>query len=112
MNRKLSSWTRGYIKERIKFKTDKFCIKLIQVNPAYTSQMCPECFYIDSNNRKGDKFKCQKCSYEGDADVVAAKNIFQRVEYSEITLYTPKEKVKEFFMQKHENLNYNTKENS
>ncbi len=46
------------------------------VNPRYTSQKCPNCSYIDSENRPGQsKFKCLKCDYESNADLVGALNI-------------------------------------
>jgi len=41
----------------------------------YSSQKCPMCKYINSKNRKRRKFKCVKCGFEGDADIVAAMNL-------------------------------------
>lgn len=41
-------------------------IKLILVNPAYTSQTCPCCSYVHKENRSGDKFCCLECHYVPD----------------------------------------------
>ena len=41
----------------------------------YSSQKCPNCSYISSKNRKGRRFKCLKCGFEEDADVVAGMNL-------------------------------------
>lgn len=50
--------------------------KLIIVNPAYTSQTCSNCRYVDSENRKTQsQFKCLNCEHEENADFNAAKNI-------------------------------------
>lgn len=45
------------------------------VPPKHTSIKCPRCGYINNENRKGERFACQKCSYEADADITAAMNI-------------------------------------
>ena len=46
----------------------------------YTSQTCPKCGCIDSENRKNqEEFKCISCGYKSNADLNAAKNIKQRV---------------------------------
>jgi IS605 OrfB family transposase len=92
-NRRLSSWLRSYIKERLIFKAQKFNVELIEINPAYTSQTCPECGFVDSKNRSGDKFKCLHCGFSDDADRVGAVNIARRVSDKEISLYTPFKKV-------------------
>jgi IS605 OrfB family transposase len=36
VNRKLSSWLRGYIRERIAFKSKVYGVDVVEVNPAYT----------------------------------------------------------------------------
>ena len=48
-----------------------------KVNPAYTSQTCNTCGYIDRKNRVSQSvFKCQMCEYMVNADVNAALNIW------------------------------------
>jgi putative transposase len=50
--------------------------KVIAVPPQYTSQECPLCHYVCSENRKTQSlFQCVKCSYTAHADLVGAKNV-------------------------------------
>lgn len=48
----------------------------IKKKSAYTSQRCPSCGFIHSENRKGRIFKCVSCTWTGDADQVGSLNIF------------------------------------
>lgn len=49
------------------------------INPAYTSQCCPECNCVSKENRKKqDKFRCTECGYEKHADVVGSRNVSSR----------------------------------
>jgi IS605 OrfB family transposase len=93
MNRRLSNWLRGYIRERIHFKAKKFGVQTVEVNPAYSSVACPRCGFCDRKNRAGDKFKCRFCGLDGKADHLAAVNILWRRADPEITIDTPKEVV-------------------
>jgi putative transposase len=48
----------------------------IAVNPAYTSQTCSACGYVDAKNRRSQaEFKCLACGQEAHADHNAAINI-------------------------------------
>ncbi|MGB9499966.1 MAG: RNA-guided endonuclease InsQ/TnpB family protein [Dissulfuribacterales bacterium] len=50
--------------------------KVIAVPPQYTSQTCPRCGLVSKDNRTSQSsFKCQRCGYTENADVVAAINI-------------------------------------
>ena len=50
--------------------------KVVAISPQYTSQTCPECGLINSDNRKSQrKFECLTCGYAANADYVAAINI-------------------------------------
>ena len=52
---------------------------LITVNPAYTSQQCSHCDYVDKHNRESQAvFVCQSCGMHMNADVNAAINIRER----------------------------------
>ena len=52
---------------------------LITVNPAYTSQQCSHCGYVDKHNRESQAvFVCQVCGMHMNADVNAAINIRER----------------------------------
>jgi IS605 OrfB family transposase len=93
MSRLVSYWMRGSLKERLSFLAlaEGFCHK--QVNPAYTSQMCPTCLFVHKGNRAGDIFHCLNCGHTDHADRIAAINLFARYYDPEITVYTPKSAV-------------------
>jgi len=97
-NRRLSAWTRGVIQDRVEFKALAEGFRHEQVNPAYSSQTCPDCGNVDSNNRKGDVFVCTKCRYGNHADWVGALNLLSRKDDSEITRYTPYREVKDILL--------------
>lgn len=50
-----------------------------KINPAYTSQECSNCGYINKENRKSQsQFNCLKCNYKENADLNASKVILKR----------------------------------
>ena len=62
------------------------------VNPAYTSQMCRKCGYVNRKNRRSEVFACRACGWQGHADLNAGANLLGRSEDKEIGLDTaPKE---------------------
>ena len=93
--RKLSSWYKGYLDEKLCYLADYYNCKVIYVNPAYTSQTCSYCGHVDKNSRKFEIFQCTNCGEEMDADINGAINILNRSKDTRITLYTPYSKVKE-----------------
>ncbi len=99
-NRRLSSWTRGIIQDRVEFKALAECFRHEQVNPAYTSQTCPQCGFVDNKNRNGDRFICNFCGYEDYADRVGALNIRSRLDDPEIMRYTPYRSVKAILLRR------------
>jgi putative transposase len=94
MSRRVSSWARGTVDERLDFKASAGGSSRKHVNPAYSSQMCSQCGYVDKKNRNGDTFQCHYCGHRDDADTVAAHNLLARLNDPHITLFTPKERVK------------------
>jgi len=48
------------------------------VEPAYSSQTCPICSFVDKANRVGDNFCCKKCEYSNHSDTVGAINLSLR----------------------------------
>ena len=98
ISRRVSYWHRSTLKDRFEFKASAAGCRREQINPAYTSQTCPECGYLEKANRKGDVFQCQKCGHRGHADQIAAQNQKSRYYDRRITLYTPKETVKEILL--------------
>jgi len=99
ISRWVSYWHRSTLKERLEFKASAAGCRREQINPAYTSQTCPGCGYLDKANRKGDVFQCLKCEHRGQADQIAAINQKGRYFDRRITLYTPKEEVKRILLE-------------
>lgn len=99
-NRKLSAWAKGVMQDRTEFKALAEGFRHEQVNPAYGSQTCSCCGYVDAKNRNGDRFVCLHCGHKGHADQVAATNILHRNGDPEITRYTPYRDVKTILMQR------------
>jgi putative transposase len=53
--------------------------QLIAVPPHHTSQSCPACRHVATENRRSQaQFRCVECGYENHADVVGAINILER----------------------------------
>jgi putative transposase len=87
MNRWLSAAQLGYIRDRFKFKLDDRAIRYRSVQPAYSSQQCSHCGFIDSKNRLSQaQFKCKACGFESNADLNASINIAER--FGDIELNT------------------------
>ena len=77
----LGVWTYYELQQYIKYKAEMEGIKVRFVNPAYTSQTCSKCGYIDEENRPTqEKFKCKKCGFEMNADRNASINISRKTE--------------------------------
>ena len=89
MSRLVSNWHRTTLKERIEFLALVEGFHHKQVHPAYTSQKCPTCGYVDRDNRAGDIFQCLRCKHSDHTDRVAATNLKARYLDREITPYTP-----------------------
>ncbi len=100
VNRKLSAWIRGIIQDRAEFKALEGRSLHKQVNPAYGSQLCPECGFVWFKNRTGDTFKCAFCGHADHSDKVAATNYLRRSSDADITLYVPYSRVKELLMER------------
>ena len=56
------------------------------VNPAYTSQTCPNCGFVSRKNRCGIKFQCCYCGKISHADVVGGAGLLRRSEDKQIGL--------------------------
>ena len=71
------SW--GMFFEKLKYKTDWYGGSIERVSPAFTSQTCSACGYVDKKNRLTQSdFKCIKCGHKENADLNASKNILDR----------------------------------
>jgi len=106
-SRVCSFWFRSILSHRIPFKLQARGSGSQAVNPAYSSQTCPTCGYVDSRNRNGDRFQCRnpECPDRDavlDADVVGARNSKARKDDPEIRLWTSKERVREILVKRFE----------
>lgn len=77
--RRSNSWAFYQLRQFLTYKAVGASVKLILVNPAYTSQTCHKCLHIHpvrgESYRSGKKFACGHCGWIGDADWNGAKNI-------------------------------------
>jgi len=98
--RLVSQWARGTLKDRTEFLASAGGSRREQVNPAYSSQLCPipTCGFVHQDNRRGDAFQCLQCGHRDDADRVAATNLKARAFDPDIRLWTPKARVKEILL--------------
>ena len=70
-------WAFRRLFEYVEYKTPEHGVTAKQVAPNHTSQRCSrtDCGFTHEDNRHGERFECQKCGYEVNADYNAAKNI-------------------------------------
>lgn len=96
MRKRLNSWTKGRLDDRLEYLSDKYSIKTQDVNPAYTSQYCPNCgqHFEERYGAHHELTRCKKCGVMN-ANIAAAKNILSRLTDEEITLFTPYKEVKQ-----------------
>ena len=78
----LSKWSYYELQNMIEYKAEREGISVKYVDPAYTSQTCSKCGYVDKENRTSqEKFKCIECGFELNADHNAAINIARSNNY-------------------------------
>lgn len=70
---KLGRWSFYQLRQFLEYKSKLNGVKLVIVNPAYTSKTCSVCHHI--GNRQGKSFKCNNCGNNIDADINASINI-------------------------------------
>ena len=68
-----NNWAFYQLRQYLTYKCLLAGVKLILVNPAYTSLTCHKCLVI--GERKGKKFSCSNCGNKCDADYNGSKNI-------------------------------------
>jgi putative transposase len=75
----LNSWNYYQLEQFLIYKGQAKGIQVVHVNPAYTSQQCSKCNYVDKKNRKTQtNFCCQGCEFKLNADLNASRNISRR----------------------------------
>lgn len=73
LNRSILASAWGLLVRRLE---DKAPGRIEKINPAFTSQRCSACGYVDAKSRESQTaFHCTACGYACNADVNAAKNI-------------------------------------
>lgn len=74
-----NSWAFYQLRQFLTYKAIKEGVKIVFVDPRYTSQMCHNCFHIHpvkgESYRNGKRFKCGHCGWSGDADYNGSCNI-------------------------------------
>lgn len=74
----LNQWPFSQLQEFTAYKAAAKGIRVVMVDPAYTSQRCNRCGYVDKRNRDRARFDCLRCGHSDDADHNAALNIRDR----------------------------------
>ena len=105
-----------------KIKTKDLPFKISYVNPSYTSQMCPNCYYVAKENRSHGTFRCLHCGYAifederfqclrealpkealpPEDDFHASLNIRDRLSSLPNSLRQQQQEIKDCLMKKHE----------
>jgi putative transposase len=102
MNRLLSLSGRAVVKEKLADLEERFGIEVVVVNPAYSSQSCRVCGYVDVRNRKGEHFECLWCGLQEHADVHGARGLGARCSRPELShVSLPKEWVLRALVRQH-----------
>jgi len=76
-NRKLNSFPFYKLKEQIRYKAEWEGIKVVEINEAWTSQICNRCG--EKGIRNKGLFKCASCGCEDNSDRNGSLNIGKRV---------------------------------
>jgi putative transposase len=76
LNRIVQNCGRKVVADRLKALGDEFAIASEELNPAYSSQTCSSCGYMDAWNRRDQRrFECLWCGLKINADVNAGRNL-------------------------------------
>ena len=111
-----------YARLESQIETEQLPFKISYVNSAYTSQMCPNCYYVAKGNRQNGTFRCLHCGYTvledekfqclekvlpknefpPEDDFIASQNIRDRLSSLPDSLMQRRREIKEFLDKKHE----------
>jgi IS605 OrfB family transposase len=73
------SWAFAQLGGYLGYKAQQAGVVSVEVDPAYTSQTCSACGWVDKRNRRSQaEFDCGRCGFVGHADPNAAIVIAQR----------------------------------
>ena len=70
-----ASW--GYLLNTLRYKAEEAGTKVVEVEPAYTSQMCSVCGNIVEKELSERRHRCPHCGLDIGRDMNAAKNILR-----------------------------------
>ena len=74
LNKAISDAAWYSLRKKTEYQAAKLGNLVIEVNPKYSSQECPECHHISKDNRDKEKFICTECGHSDDADTNGALN--------------------------------------
>ena len=72
-NHSLHSWSFYRLAKFIEYKAELAGIKVVYVDPAYTSQTCPICGGV--HHAQDRQYVCPDCGYRSHRDIIGARNI-------------------------------------
>jgi putative transposase len=78
MNRLLNNCGRKVVQDKLDDLNERLGIEIEEQNPAYSSQECHSCGYVDKKNRAGEAFRCRWCGRQIHADVNAPRTLRSR----------------------------------
>jgi putative transposase len=74
--RRLHSWSFAQLRAFLTYKAQEAGMRVVAIDPRYTSQTCSKCGFQSRSNRKTQAlFLCGACNYQLNADLNAAYNI-------------------------------------
>lgn len=88
LNRMIKNFGLNVFKNKLQELSNQYSFEVVELNPAYSSQECRVCGYVDKNNRKEQKlFNCLCCKNKEHADVHGARVMKKRFLQSEYKSY-------------------------
>jgi len=79
LNRGMRNGCLGMFTSMLEYKAGLAGVRLVWVNPAYTSQRCSQCGHVAPESRESQAaFRCVACTYRCNADTNAARNVLAR----------------------------------
>lgn len=74
----MAPWTYRQAVSQIELLAAENRVRLHYVDPRNTSRACPSCGWVAKENRVAENFKCVRCNYSTDADLVGAMNVLAK----------------------------------
>uniref|UniRef100_UPI0035E3FAC0 RNA-guided endonuclease InsQ/TnpB family protein n=1 Tax=Thermogemmatispora sp. TaxID=1968838 RepID=UPI0035E3FAC0 len=83
LRRRLALWQRGLLRRWAEQQAQERGLRVVEVDPAYTSQTCSRCGA--RGQRRRHRFTCPACGWQEHADINAARNIRERARCTHTT---------------------------